>query len=104
LTLLVPATELSGSYALFTFCTFACDGYPMLSFQAANAFWNPRYYDPLKRTITKQLIYINDDQLLDEVRSLVWLAITTDRALILPNILGSEKLGQTFRSYNDQVR
>jgi hypothetical protein len=36
------------------------------------------------------------------VRSLVWLAITTDRSLILPNILGSEDL-VTFQAYKGQV-
>lgn len=70
--------------------------------KAANAFWNPRYYDPLTPTITKQLLYLSDDQLLDEVRSLVWLALTTERSLILPNILGDEKMG-VFDSYKGQV-
>lgn len=37
------------------------------------------------------------------MRSLVWLALTTDRALVLPNILGSEELGSTFKAYKDQV-
>lgn len=37
------------------------------------------------------------------MRSLVWLALSTDRALIIPNILGSEALGSTFKSYKDQV-
>lgn len=59
-----------------------------MGLKAANAFWNPRYYDPLRRTITKQLLYIDSQSLLDEVRSLVWLAIVTERSLILPNILG----------------
>lgn len=36
------------------------------------------------------------------MRSLVWLALTTDRALILPNILGSEDL-VTFQAYKGQV-
>lgn len=73
-----------------------------MGLKAANAFWNPRYYDPLTPTITKQLLYISDEQLLDEVRSLVWLAITTERSLILPNILGDEKNG-VFESYKGQV-
>mmetsp|Transcript_15449 Transcript_15449/g.31226 ORF Transcript_15449/g.31226 Transcript_15449/m.31226 type:complete len:361 (+) Transcript_15449:2-1084(+) len=75
----------------------------VMGLKAANAFWNPKYYDPLRRTITKQLIYINDEQLLDELRSLVWLALSTDRALIIPNILGSEEKGNTFKAYQNQV-
>ena len=74
----------------------------VMGLKAANAFWNPRYYDPLRRTITKQLLFISQDQLLDEVRSLVWLAMTTERALILPNILGYENMG-VFPKYKNQV-
>lgn len=74
----------------------------VMGLKAANAFWNPRYYDPLTPTITKQLLYISDEQLLDEVRSLVWLALTTERSLILPNILGDEKMG-VFDSYKGQI-
>jgi hypothetical protein len=61
--------------------------------QAANAFWNPLYYDPQRRTITKQLIYLNDQQLRWEVRSLLYLGMATGRAVILPNILGNELTG-----------
>lgn len=60
----------------------------VMGLKATNAFWNPEYYNPLRRTITKQLLFVNEAQLLDEVRSLVWLAIRTNRALVLPNILG----------------
>jgi hypothetical protein len=67
----------------------------VMGLKAANAFWNPRYYDPLRRTITKQLLYINDLQLLDDVRSLIWLAMTTKRALIVPNILGPSNIGDS---------
>ena len=74
----------------------------VMGLKATNAFWNPRYYDPLHRTITKQLLYISSDQLLDEVRSLVWLALNTKRSLILPNILGDEKMG-IFDAYKGQI-
>ena len=33
-----------------------------------NSFWNPRYYDHLRPTLTKQILYISGQQLVDEVR------------------------------------
>jgi len=57
--------------------------------KATNSFWNPLYYDPLRPTITKQIIYVDDAQVLDEVRALLWLGMTTRRAVIIPNLLGS---------------
>lgn len=56
--------------------------------RAAAAFWNPRHYDPLQRTLTKHLVYIDEATLLEELRSLVYLAIVTQRKLIIPNLLG----------------
>lgn len=64
----------------------------VMGLKAANSFWNPRYYNALRPTLTKQLLYVDDFRLLDEVRSLVWLAMTTGRSLVLPNILGPETL------------
>lgn len=52
--------------------------------------WNPRYYDPRRRTITKPLVYFTAEQLRREVRSLIYLAIATNRSLIIPNVLGNE--------------
>jgi hypothetical protein len=77
----------------------------VMGLKAGNAFWNPRYYDPLTRTITKQLIFINEAQLLDEVRSLVWLALVTERSLIVPNILGpsTPELLSRIKPYRGQV-
>jgi hypothetical protein len=40
--------------------------------KATNAFWNPRYYNPSTKTITKQILYINQEQLIEEIRSLTW--------------------------------
>jgi len=73
-----------------------------MGLKATNAFWNPRYYDRQHRTITKQLLYIDSDQLLDEVRSLIWLALQTKRSVIVPNILGSEHL-TLFESYKNNT-
>jgi len=58
--------------------------------QAANAFWNPKYYDPNRRTITKPLVYLTGQQMRWEVRSLLYLAIVTNRSVIIPNLLGNE--------------
>lgn len=45
------------------------------------------------------MIFITQQQLLDEVRSLLYLAYVTNRSVIIPNILGNEKHFQidTFR-------
>jgi hypothetical protein len=64
----------------------------VMGLKATNAFWNPKYYDPLRRTITKAILYLSESQLLDEVRSLIWLGLRTDRAVIVPNILGPEDM------------
>jgi len=57
--------------------------------QAANAFWNPIYYDPHRRTLTKQLVYLSDAQLRWEVRTLLYLGMVSNRSVIIPNILGT---------------
>jgi hypothetical protein len=61
----------------------------VMGLKAVNGFWNPRYYDPLRPTITKQILFISEEQVRDEIRSLVWLAVATGRSLILPNLLGA---------------
>ena len=74
-----------------------------MGLKATNAFWNPRYFDPLTPTITKQLIYVNTKQLLDEVRSLVWLGLLTNRSVIIPNVLGSDAIpDDTIQRYKGQ--
>jgi len=62
----------------------------VMGLKATNAFWNPKYYDPLRPTLTKQILFLSEEQLLDEMRSLVFLAIATRRAFIAPNLLGDE--------------
>jgi hypothetical protein len=64
----------------------------VMGLKAANSFWNPRYYDSLRKTITKPLLFVNENQLLDELRSMIWLAINTERSVIVPNILGAESI------------
>ena len=72
-----------------------------MKLQAANAFWNPAYYDPNRRTITKKLLYGEWLELSNELKSLMYLAIITDRTLIIPNILGSEGLeGPNVQLFN----
>ena len=71
----------------------------VLGLKAANAFWNPRYYDPTTPTITKQVIFVDEKQLLEEMRSLIWLATVTGSTLIIPNILGSN-YGSAFQNKN----
>lgn len=74
----------------------------VMGMKASSAFWNPRYYDPRQPTITKQILYFDDRQLLEEVRSLVWLAMSTHRAVIIPNILGPDEY-HTVTNYRGQA-
>lgn len=60
----------------------------VMGLKASNAYWNPFYYQANRRTITKPILYVNDRQLLEEVRSLLFLGALTERAVILPNLLG----------------
>lgn len=104
----------------------------VLSLKATNAFWNPLYYDPLRPTLTKQIVFISEQQaschhfycvstifppvvymyyskislccatpkqinlhscchqVLDEVRSLVWLGQSTRRAVTILKLLGPD--------------
>jgi hypothetical protein len=77
----------------------------VLGLKAANAFWNPKYYDSLRPTLVKPLIYFNQQQLIDEIRSLLWLALTTKRSLIVPNILGptTDLLTKRIGLYKNQI-
>jgi hypothetical protein len=59
----------------------------VMGLKATNAFWNPLYYDPLRPTITKQILYISDNQVLDEVRSLMWLAMVTNRGIYIHTLV-----------------
>lgn len=74
----------------------------VMGLKAANAFWNPYYYDPNRRTITKKLLYINPSQLLRELKSLIYFAIITNRTLIIPNILGDEA-NAMITLYNERL-
>lgn len=56
--------------------------------KAANAYWNPRYYDPVRPTITKTLYFTQSKRVEQEMRALVWLGVATGRSIILPNLIG----------------
>ena len=71
----------------------------VMGLKATNSFWNPKYYDPLRPTLTKQILFVSDNQVLEEIRSLMWLAVQTGRALITPNLLGHEEIN-TVDKYN----
>jgi hypothetical protein len=74
----------------------------MMALKAANAFWNPYYYDPTRRTLTKQLLYVSEEQLRDEIRSLVYLAKISNRSLIVPNVLGRDDMS-TVNLYDGRL-
>ena len=59
----------------------------LLVMKAINAFYSPSYYDPQRRVITKPLMLITREALVQEIKSLAYLALLTNRSLILPNIL-----------------
>jgi hypothetical protein len=65
----------------------------VMGLKAANAFWNPLYYDPSRRTLTKQLIFINERQIQAEIRALIWVAVATNRTVIIPNALAKDSIG-----------
>lgn len=54
---------------------------------AGNLYWNFKYYDPMRRTLTKPLMMLSRRQLRQEIISLAYLAVATNRTLILPNPL-----------------
>jgi hypothetical protein len=74
----------------------------VLGLKATNSFWNPLYYDPLRPTITKQILYSSETQVLDEVRTLLWLGMVTGRAVIIPNLYGREDIARSHK-YKGQV-
>lgn len=60
--------------------------------KAVSAFWNPFYYDPTRPTLTKQLVYTTPAELISELQTLVYIAIVTRRALIIPNLIGDPNI------------
>jgi hypothetical protein len=79
----------------------------IMGLKAANAYWNPYYYDPSRPTITKKLLmfhnknlqsydkgYLNTRRLEEEVQSLVYLAMKLNRTLIIPNVLLEQATGR----------
>lgn len=62
----------------------------VMGLKAANAYWNPLYYEPSRRTITKPLLFVTERQLRWEVRDLLYLGLALNRSVIIPNILGNE--------------
>mmetsp|Transcript_29431 Transcript_29431/g.49682 ORF Transcript_29431/g.49682 Transcript_29431/m.49682 type:complete len:466 (-) Transcript_29431:695-2092(-) len=86
----------------------------LYALKAVNAFWNSAgYYMPSKRTLTKPLmIHESREQLLDEVKALMYIALKTKRSLIIPNILigvgldrpGGPKSGIKPYDYNLNAR
>ncbi len=55
--------------------------------KASNAFYNPHYYNPLRRTLTKPLMMISKQSLREELRTLAHLSVLTNRSLLVPNLL-----------------
>jgi len=61
----------------------------IMGLKAANAFWNPKYYNPSRRTLTKKIIFTTPRTVLQEIRTLIYLALRTNRTLIIPNMLAA---------------
>ena len=76
---------LSGAVAVHTTCYE--QKVKIMGLKAANAYWNPRYYHPLRRTLTKKVLYTHPRTVLQEVRALVYLGLRTNRTVIIPNLL-----------------
>ena len=88
----------SASFSMHATCYEG--GTKVKGLKAASAWWNPRYYNTQKLTLTKPLLFISPEQLLEEVRALAFLALSSGRSLIIPNILGSEALTEEGMLYN----
>lgn len=81
----VARSELKDAVAVHATCY---EGYTkLLVLKACNGFYSELYYDPLRRTLTKPLMYITRRGLMDEIRALSFLAIYSNRTLLLPNVL-----------------
>lgn len=83
---------LSDTGALFAHTTCYEQKMKVMGLKAANAFWNPKYYNPKRRTLTKKLLYGTEIELLQEVRTMVYLAVVSNRTLIIPNVLGHDRI------------
>jgi hypothetical protein len=69
--------------------------------KAANAYWNPRYYDPMRPTISKMIQYRQQEQVQDEMRALVWLGAVTGRSVIMNNIVGAPQVHKHLKDHYD---
>ncbi len=58
-----------------------------MGLKAANAFWNNNYYSNRRKTITKPIIFQSKRQLTRELLALYYIAMATNRSLIIPNVL-----------------
>lgn len=76
---------LSGAVAVHTTCYE--QKVKIMGLKAANAYWNPRYYHPLRRTLTKMILFTHPRTVLQEVRTLVYLGMRLNRTVIIPNLL-----------------
>ena len=69
----------------------------LLVLKATNAHWNSKYYNPAQKTLTKPLMLVSQVALRSELAALTYLAMETNRTLIIPNVLigiGSNVNGQ----------
>lgn len=62
----------------------------LLGLKSCGAFNNPHYYNPARRTITKPLMALSRRQLAEELDALAFLALHSNRSLIVPNVLIGE--------------
>ena len=60
--------------------------------KAVGAFWNPDYYAPHRRTLTMKIYFRNSRQLRAHINALAWLALATNRSLLIPNLLADSSL------------
>lgn len=59
----------------------------LLALQNSNAYWDKALYSPERRTLTKPLMMFSRRGLRQELLMLSYLAISTNRELIIPNVL-----------------
>jgi hypothetical protein len=81
----VAASELGDAVAVHATCHERQT--KLLGLKASNSFWNAAYFDPDRRTITKPIMFLSLRALRQELYTLAYLAIKTNRTLIIPNVL-----------------
>jgi hypothetical protein len=59
----------------------------LLALISSNCFWKRNYFDPTRKTVTKPLMFLSRYTMLEELKTLSYLALLSNRSVLIPNIL-----------------